>query len=137
MEQNGSQRKPTALWYFWPRILVYRYHVANHVVKVFLYDHAAQIFMLHTCIYFRFSHFAKAGGEAYMMGNFANASVSDADKIQIVVSMEDTDICNLVSVYYTQSLKYDKYALCIALVIMVVCYKAQKPFDPCCPTIME
>lgn len=34
----------------------------------------------------RFSHFAKAGGEAYMMGNFATTNVSDADKVTIVVS---------------------------------------------------
>lgn len=93
--------------------------------------------MLYTCICFRFSHFAKAGGEAYMMGNFANANVSDADKIQIIVSIEDTDVCNLVSVYYTQSLIYDRYALYTALVIMVVSYKAQKQFDLSCLNIMQ
>ncbi|XP_052799540.1 sorting nexin lst-4-like [Mya arenaria] len=32
----------------------------------------------------RFSQFAKAGGEAYMMGHFTNTNVSASDKIQIV-----------------------------------------------------
>ncbi|WAR03489.1 SNX9-like protein [Mya arenaria] len=34
----------------------------------------------------RFSQFAKAGGEAYMMGHFTNTNVSASDKIQIVFS---------------------------------------------------
>ena len=35
---------------------------------------------------FRFSTFAKAGGEAYMMGQFTG-NVSEADLIKIIVSI--------------------------------------------------
>ena len=54
----------------------------------------------------RFSHFAKSGGEAFLMGQ-GEERVSDSDKIRIIVSTESLQRCYLFILNYANRMNLE------------------------------